>query len=845
MEFSTSRVTSCLWMLPGGASRYKGRMRRRLLSAGTTVGGYRVEGLLREDPGVRTYAATDVERSRPVTLRVISVADAEDASLLGRYAAGYAEILESISHPNVASVYEVGRYGRDVFIARERVPAPDLRSLLEHRGPLPTDAALEIFEQTASALTELRRHGLTGGDLTPRNVLVDSAVTHPHVHLVDFGLGAADLRLRARPEGARRGDRPEPSDVYALGGLLRDAVAGVSAQTQSPAERRRLPGALDRVIGRALSEDPGERYATLSGLRRAVRRAADPHIDEPLRRAFSVPDPEGAAGDDSAEPLEPLESEPLEPAMAGNGGGGGDGGPPDETGGGGDPPRSAFALLYARESVLAGEPFELEIGLSPVPDRRLAGDEELERPADSHGPYTLAIHVLAPDFRLQRGESWRNELRVTAKRPYPRLVLHLTAKSVRARWKARVIQATYSTGGQTMGLAVRPIGVARATELVPKAKPTQRPRTSAMPTDSAWPAPDLTINILRTDLEHPDSLEWAFESPHDIDLSSAQPSPLGTKPEDFAKLVYEGIPSRKGNRAYRFVVGAGRRVTEKVPACLWSLLEAVAKQVDGPPTILINSADPYMPWELAVLERPLDDSLPPFLGAQAVIARWVIGTTRPPPEPPYPNYPAKEMSIISGVYDSAELPALKAAEEEAEELSSEYGARPVKALLDPVMECLCSRPVSDLVHFAMHARWRVGGYRNGLVMADGEILEATELEGIDLDPPPFVFLNACQAGASDELLGDYAGLAAAFLRVGAAGVIAPLWAVDDKIAKDVATRFYRGVFGTGTVIAEYLRGERSTFRSGTADLSTTRLAYVFYGHPAMTLRAERAPAAGG
>lgn len=847
-------------------------MRERPLPPGAVVGHYRIDELLREDPGVRTYAATDTGSSSLVTLRLLAADEPTDTEQFARYA----EILKTIDHPHVATVFETGAHGEDRFIARERVPGFDLRSLIELHGQLASDVAIQIVEQAASALGELRRGGLLDAYLTPRNVLVGSLTESPHAYVADLGLIPARPKSGILPPEASRGVRDDRSDVYALGALLRGELTGVLAGestdtppwTQTLARRRaEIPAALERVLTRALREDPAERYATPVTLLRAVHRAADPNVDTPIRLTFSdaplarraPPRPSGRARPDGggegigrvpgrATGRMPGGRAGASSGMSSGRRGGGDGGPPAHSrspAGEGEPPRSAFALLYAPESVLAGEAFELEVGLSPRPDRRLVGDEKLERPADSRGPYTLAIHVVAPDFKLRRGESWRNELEVTLADPYPRLVLHVAAKAVRARWKPRVIQATYSTGGQTMGLAVRPIGVARAQELVSEAKPRELALTSAMPTDSEWPAPDLTINILRTDLKHPDSLEWTFESPHEVVLPGAQPSPLGASPEDFAKLVYEGIPSRKGKRAYRFVLGSGRKVTEKVPKCLWPLLEEIAKLADGPPTVLINSADPYVPWELAALERPLDDDLPPFLGAQAVIARWVMGTYRPPREAPCPKCPATSMSIVSGVYEDPALQRLRAAEEEAEELSNDYGGSPVEALLDPVMDCLDAKPVSDLVHFAMHARWRVGGYRNGLVMTNGEVLEATELEGIALKPPPFVFLNACQAGAGDQLLGDYAGLAVAFLRVGAAGVIAPLWAVDDKIAKDVATRFYSEVFDAGALVAEYLRGERSAFRDNVKDLSTTRLAYVFYGHPAMMLRAERALAGGG
>lgn len=819
-------------------TRYKVEMRERPLSPGALVGRYRVRELLREDPDARTYAATDEDSSRLVTLRLFAVDGSTDFAQF----AGHTEALEDVSHENVATVYETGSYWGELFLAREHIRGKDLRSLIEDGERLPLRPAIAIAEQIASGLSELRRGGLDAY-LTPRNVLVDSPTTSPHAYIVDLGLIPTRPESGILPPEAGRGVSDERSDVFALGALLRGELTGVlhgeptdaPFRTQTPSSQpAELPDALQRVLARALREDPADRYATPATLLRAVHRAADAGVDTPIRLTFS-----------RAPSVPPAPATPRDRARPD--GGGVDSGPPEDprsTATEGDPPRSAFARLAAPESVLAGEGFELEIGLSATSDPRLAGDERIERPADSRGPYTLAIHVLAPSFRLRPGESWRNELRVTPEDPHPRLVLHLTAKPVESSWESCLIQATYSVEGQTMGLAVRPIGVARSADLIDQAKPEEQPHTSAVPTTDGWPKPDLTINILAAKPGDPDSLVWTFVSRHALKLPPAQPSPLGAEPQHFAKQAIEGVAARDGALdAYQFARGVGRNVARKAPRSFWKLLDAVAKEAKGPPTVLINSVDPYVPWELAVLPQPLDPTLPPFLGAQATVGRWVVDTVSPPPTPPLPRDPSLSMTVISGVYDRPGLTRLKAAEEEARQLAKDHRAMPVGASLAPVLACLEAQPISDLLHFAMHARMQLGGFRNGLVLENEQVLHPITVEGLEFESAPFVFLNACQAGAGDELLGDYAGLAAAFLRAGASAVVAPLWAVDDTVARDIALRFYDDVFATGADIAGYFRDERARFSKEAQPVSTTHLAYIFYGHPTMRLHAMKQLAA--
>ena len=98
-----------------------------------------------------------------------------------------------------------------------------------------------------------------------------------------------------------------------------------------------------------------------------------------------------------------------------------------------------------------------------------------------------------------------------------------------------------------------------------------------------------------------------------------------------------------------------------------------------------------------------------------------------------------------------------------------------------------------------------------------------------------MFLNACQVGSGNLILGDYAGLAAAFLRAGASGVVAPLWSVRDEVARSIALDFYRRCLDADSP-ASALRVARGAFRDSLDTTSATYLAYQYFGHPKMRLR---------
>ena len=136
----------------------------------------------------------------------------------------------------------------------------------------------------------------------------------------------------------------------------------------------------------------------------------------------------------------------------------------------------------------------------------------------------------------------------------------------------------------------------------------------------------------------------------------------------------------------------------------------------------------------------------------------------------------------------------------------------------------------------MHGSYAPEGVLEGLLLVDGDTLDPMAVKGTTFARAPFVFLNVCQVGSSNEVLGDYAGLAAAFLHAGASAVIAPLWSIDDAAAKDLALRFYNRVFDDGLLPASVLRDERREFAGSHGDGAATRLAYQFFGHPALAVR---------
>lgn len=648
------------------------------------------------------------------------------------------------------------------------------------------------------------------------------------------GKGSAEITLPARDV---------PALIQGLERLLRSLRVPVTLTPQgfSPEAKEALSAFEENYpdlrVHRSVTFEPPRRIGIGSDGATAIEINSpltelvdrDPPLDLTVFEPPPGMQPPARGGDDgeeaSAAELPEAEPPPAEPPPA-------------------DPPRKAYGLLQCPETVVAGEEMELVVGLSREAPAGVAGPP-LERPETSVGPYTMTIQVIAEGFTLREGESFRQALPVIAQAPFPTCTLHLTAAPQTAAKQKREIHASYTVDGQPLGFAVRFLTVTRKAGAAPQEPGTATGVNVQVP--SATRAADLTA-VIRRQTGSASTLLWTFESPHPLNLpDQAIPIEIGAAPQDFARRLMNEVNKSQGRLGtWELLIGHGREIQQHMPAEFWDLLRAAAAAVPGLPSVLFLSQDPYIPWELAVLEKPLfDPAAAPFLGAQAAVGRWVQPGDRQirPRLPPPSELEVGRMSLVTGIYTDPSTPRLKEAEAEIADLQAEFGQKErvtqVGATLDEILACLGEDPGADLLHFSLHGRFDRSGLEDGLLLIDNQWLMPAQVKGSDLGAGPFVFLNACQVGQGDEVLGVYAGMAEAFLFAGASAVVAPIWSVDDKVARDIALSFYQETLnGDGeTPAAEVLRRERAKFTR--SQQTATYLSYQFFGHPEMRLRLRK------
>jgi predicted ATPase len=240
------------------------------------------------------YKGYDSRLDRAVALKLLSPAYAMDSERRRRLVIE-ARAAAALDHPSIATVYEVDAMedGR-VFLAMAFYEGETLRDRIA-QGPLPVAEAVRIAHQIGSGLAAAHARGITHRDLKPANVLLTRSGT---VKLLDFGIakvaGADETRegellgtpAYMAPEQLRGGIVDARTDVWALGLVLYEMLTG----TRGPLDRRRddIPRALGRIIDRALSPLPEDRYTDGVDMTAALARWIE-------HKKASVTDPQHAA----------------------------------------------------------------------------------------------------------------------------------------------------------------------------------------------------------------------------------------------------------------------------------------------------------------------------------------------------------------------------------------------------------------------------------------------------------------------------------------------------------------------------------------------------------------------
>src|SRR6476660_6865737 len=165
------------------------------LSPGARLGPYEIVAAIGAGGMGEVYRARDTNLGREVAIKVLPVALTSDHDRLARFARE-AQVLASLNHPNIASIYHVEETREGPALVMELVEGETLADRIAH-GPIPIDEALAIAKQIAEALEAAHEQGIIHRDVKPANIKVTPS---GQVKVLDFGLAKLSEPVAGRPQ---------------------------------------------------------------------------------------------------------------------------------------------------------------------------------------------------------------------------------------------------------------------------------------------------------------------------------------------------------------------------------------------------------------------------------------------------------------------------------------------------------------------------------------------------------------------------------------------------------------------------------------------------------------------
>jgi tRNA A-37 threonylcarbamoyl transferase component Bud32/HAMP domain-containing protein len=286
----------------------------------TKIGRYEIEGLVGEGAMAKVYRARDPEIARVVAVKVLKDELCVDEDYVNRFLRE-AKAAGAISHPNIVTVFDVGRFGNAPYITMEFLDEKSLADAIAEHEKLPIKRVISIGIQLARALDLAHRRGIVHRDVKPGNILLmEKGET---VKITDFGIARLDRSEDLNKThagtvlGTPRYMSPEQAagravdgraDLFSLGVILYELLTGkktfdsnnavtlmLQIMQKDPEPIRNIapdvPVSLQRIISKLLQKRPEQRFPTGAQLAEALERelAAVAAREEEAKRNHFIP----------------------------------------------------------------------------------------------------------------------------------------------------------------------------------------------------------------------------------------------------------------------------------------------------------------------------------------------------------------------------------------------------------------------------------------------------------------------------------------------------------------------------------------------------------------------------
>ena len=264
------------------------------------VGRYKVVELIGAGTMAEVYKAYDPEIDRMLAAKILKQEWCLDEDYVGRFMRE-ARAAGAFSHPNIVTVYDIGKVDNRPYIIIELIDGIPLGDAMEPGTPMPLKQVLSIGIQLAEALHFAHQHGVVHRDVKPSNILV--LKDGKTIKIADFGIAHIDDPNSAQQTqvgtvlGTPQYMSPEQvmgqkvdgrSDLFSLGVILYQLCTGqrpfdgdtmatllykITKEDPQPVSQfdASLPAGIQHIIGKLLAKLPERRFQSGDELAKALR----------------------------------------------------------------------------------------------------------------------------------------------------------------------------------------------------------------------------------------------------------------------------------------------------------------------------------------------------------------------------------------------------------------------------------------------------------------------------------------------------------------------------------------------------------------------------------------------
>ncbi len=265
------------------------------------IGKYEIINILGKGAMGIVYKALDPVINREVAIKTIRFdlahEDSENEEIMQRFMRE-AQAAGKLSHPNIITIYDVGREESVTYIVMQLIEGKSLQRVIATGEKLTAQEVIDLMTQICSALDYAHRNGIVHRDMKPGNILLDK---EGKPFICDFGVARVDTSTLTQsgtavgtpsymsPEQVMGKKVDKRSDIFSLGCILFELLTGrrpfeaesittviykiINEEPPPLSEvKKGLPVGFEHIIDRALAKDANARYQSCADLAADLRR---------------------------------------------------------------------------------------------------------------------------------------------------------------------------------------------------------------------------------------------------------------------------------------------------------------------------------------------------------------------------------------------------------------------------------------------------------------------------------------------------------------------------------------------------------------------------------------------